>query len=168
MIRLGGLPPCRSDRTKVPERTNGAVSVNAESLHRGDSNPPDVALAPRWAGEFRICRVSFFGPRSVPWRRFRCAIVGNSRTAPDTLLKAGGEETCPMAYCITLRSRTDTSIITGWYADSASRWSTDHRRLKLFDDKYHAGAVCRELRNLCPRNAEVINIEVAGRPLPAK
>jgi len=66
-----------------------------------------------------------------------------------------------MAYCITLRSRTDTRIITGWHADSASRWSTDHRRQKLFDNKYHAGAVCRELRNLCPRNAEVINIEVA-------
>ena len=66
-----------------------------------------------------------------------------------------------MAYCITLRSRTDTRIITGWYADSASRWSTDHGRQKLFDNKYHAGAVCRELRNLCPRNPEVINIEVA-------
>ena len=76
-------------------------------------------------------------------------------------VEGGGEETCAMAYCITLRSRTDTRIITGWYAGSASRWSTDHRRLKLFDNKYHAGAVCRELRNLCPRNAEVINIEVA-------
>ena len=32
---------------------------------------------------------------------------------------------------------------------------------EIFDNKYHAGAVCRELRNLCPRNAEVINIEVA-------
>jgi hypothetical protein len=66
-----------------------------------------------------------------------------------------------MSYCITLRSRTDTRIITGWHADGACRWSTDHRRQKLFDNKYHAGAVCRELRNLCPRNAEVINMEVA-------
>ena len=26
---------------------------------------------------------------------------------------------------------------TGWYAGSACRWSTDHRRQKLFDNKYH-------------------------------
>ena len=66
-----------------------------------------------------------------------------------------------MAYCITLRSRTDTRIITGWHAGSACRWSTDHNRRKVFDYKQHARAVCRELRNLCPRNAKVINIEDA-------
>jgi hypothetical protein len=66
-----------------------------------------------------------------------------------------------MAYCITLRSRTDTRIVTGWYAGSASRWSTDHKRRRMFDNKHDARAVCRELRSLCPRNAEVINIEVA-------
>src|SRR5215472_8919516 len=86
---------------------------------------------------------------------------GPSLEREDRDRHAGGEETCAMAYCITLRSRTDTRIITGWYAGSASRWSTDHRRLKLFDNKYHARAVCRELRNLSPRNAAVINIEVA-------
>jgi hypothetical protein len=31
----------------------------------------------------------------------------------------------------------------------------------VFDNKHDAKAVCRELRNLCPRNAEVINIEGA-------
>ena len=66
-----------------------------------------------------------------------------------------------MAYCITLRSRTDTRIITGWYSGSACRWSTDDKRRKVFDNKHDAAAVCRELHNLCPRNAEVINIEVA-------
>ena len=66
-----------------------------------------------------------------------------------------------MAYCITLRSRADTRIITGWYSGSACRWSTDHERQKLFDNKHDARAVCRELRNLCPRNAVVINIEDA-------
>jgi hypothetical protein len=76
-------------------------------------------------------------------------------------LKAGGEETCAMAYCITLRSRTDTRIITGWYAGSTCRWSTDDKLRKVFDNKHDAAAVCRELHNLCPRNAEVINIEVA-------
>src|SRR5215472_8408140 len=32
---------------------------------------------------------------------------------------------------------------------------------KVFDNKHDAAAVCRELHNLCPRNAEVINVEVA-------
>jgi len=61
-------------------------------------------------------------------------------------------------YCITLRSRTDASI-TGWYDGSRSRWSTDQKRLKLFDKKGDARPVCQNLRKLCPRNADVINIE---------
>jgi hypothetical protein len=68
-----------------------------------------------------------------------------------------------MAYCITLRSRTDTRIITGWYAGSACRRSTDHKRWKVFDNKQDARAVCDELRDLCTRNAKVINIEDAQR-----
>jgi hypothetical protein len=63
-----------------------------------------------------------------------------------------------MPYCITLRSRTDARI-TGWYDGSDGRWSTDHNRQKLFDEKRDAGPECNELRSLCPRNAEVINIE---------
>jgi hypothetical protein len=63
-----------------------------------------------------------------------------------------------MPYSITLRSRTDARI-TGWYDGSDSRWSTDHRRQKLFDNKRDARPVCEELRSVCPRNAEVINIE---------
>ena len=63
-----------------------------------------------------------------------------------------------MPYSITLRSRTDARI-TGWYDGSDSRWSTDHNRQKLFDKKRDARPVCDELRGLCPRNAEVINIE---------
>jgi hypothetical protein len=66
-----------------------------------------------------------------------------------------------LPYCITLRSRTDTRIITGWYAGSNCRWSTDHKRQKLFDTKHEARPICHELRGLCPRNADVINIEVA-------
>ena|SRR5271155_4613209 len=65
-----------------------------------------------------------------------------------------------MPYCITLRSRTDARI-TGWYAGTNSRWSTDHQRQKRFDNRDDASAVCHELRSLCPRNAKVINIEVA-------
>ena len=63
-----------------------------------------------------------------------------------------------MPYCITLRSKTDARI-TGWYVDSDGRWSTDHKRRKLFDQKPGARPVCHKLRGLCPRNAKVINIE---------
>lgn len=66
-----------------------------------------------------------------------------------------------MPYCITLRSRTDARIITGWYAGSACRWTTDHKRRKVFDYEHDARAVCHELRSLCPRNAKVIAIEEA-------
>jgi hypothetical protein len=63
-----------------------------------------------------------------------------------------------MSYSITLRSRTDARI-TGWYNGSNSRWSTDHTRQKVFDDKHEAKLIRDELRSLCPRNAEVINVE---------
>jgi hypothetical protein len=65
-----------------------------------------------------------------------------------------------VTYCITLRSRTDARI-TGWYAGRNSLWSTDHKRQTRFDDPHEASTVCHELRSLCPRNAKVINIEVA-------
>jgi len=74
----------------------------------------------------------------------------------STLFK--GKRDCAVPYSITLRSRTDTRI-TGWYDGSGSRWSTDHNRQKVFDKKSDARPVCHELRSLCPRNAEVINIE---------
>jgi hypothetical protein len=63
-------------------------------------------------------------------------------------------------YCITLRSRIDARI-TGWYDGSESRWSTDHKRQNLFDKKRYAKPVCQELRKLCPRNANFINVEPA-------
>jgi hypothetical protein len=63
-----------------------------------------------------------------------------------------------MPYCITLISRSDTRI-TGWYDGTDSRWSTDRNRQKVFDRKSDARLLCHELRSLCPRNAEVINIE---------
>jgi hypothetical protein len=52
-------------------------------------------------------------------------------------------------------------MITGWYAGRNCRWSTDRERQELFDNKGEARAVCHELRILCPRNARVINVEVA-------
>jgi hypothetical protein len=64
-----------------------------------------------------------------------------------------------MSYCITLRSRSDDTI-TGWYDGSNGRWSTDHKRQKLFDKRHDATPVCHQLRSLCPRNAKAINIEV--------
>ena len=49
------------------------------------------------------------------------------------------------------------------YAGGSCRWSTDHKRRKLFDEIRDARPVCHELRALCPRNAELINIEAARR-----
>jgi hypothetical protein len=69
-----------------------------------------------------------------------------------------------MPYCITLRSKTEASV-TGWYVGSDSRWSTDHKRRKLFDEVRDARPVCHQLRRLCPRNAEFINIEAAWHDL---
>src|SRR3984893_9045092 len=76
--------------------------------------------------------------------------------------RQGGRKGVP--YCITLRSRTDARI-TGWYAGRSCLWSTDHKRQKRFDDPHDASTVCHELRSLCPRNAKVINIEVAQEEL---
>jgi hypothetical protein len=65
-----------------------------------------------------------------------------------------------MAYCITLQSRT-VGRVTGWYTGSNSRWSTDHTRRKVFQDKHDARAVCHQLRSVCLRNAKVFKIELA-------
>jgi hypothetical protein len=63
-------------------------------------------------------------------------------------------------YSIALRSRTDATI-TGWYDGTDNRWSTDHKRQKLFTKKGDARTVCHELLSLSPRNAKVISIETA-------
>jgi hypothetical protein len=65
-----------------------------------------------------------------------------------------------MPYCITLRSRTDAKN-TGLYAGRNSVWSSDHKRKQRFDNPQDASAVCKDLRSRCPRNAKVINVEVA-------
>lgn len=65
-----------------------------------------------------------------------------------------------MRYCITLRSRTN-AMITGWYTGSNCRWSTDHKRQKVFHNQRDAWAECQELRSLWPHNAKVINVEIA-------
>jgi hypothetical protein len=67
-----------------------------------------------------------------------------------------------MRYCITFRSKFEASI-TGWYTGSESRWSTDHTRKKLFDRKEEAEPIAMALRKLCPRNADLINIEPTSR-----
>ncbi len=65
-----------------------------------------------------------------------------------------------MAYCITLQSRAEERI-TGWYAGGNSRWTTDHKRRKVFGNKHDASAVFRQLRSACLRNAKVFKIDVA-------
>jgi hypothetical protein len=71
-----------------------------------------------------------------------------------------------MAYCITLQSRT-VGRITGWYTGGNSRWSTDHKRRKVFDNKHDARAICHELRSLSMYNSKVFNIEIAQDDAPS-
>ena len=63
-----------------------------------------------------------------------------------------------MPYCITFRSKSD-AYPTGWYTGDTCRWSTDHKRKKLFDRREETEAVVIRLRELCPSNAEGINVE---------
>jgi len=94
-------------------------------------------------------RVSFL----AQCRRLRRNSVLRLNGGDGILLSA--ERTMP--YSITLRSRTDATI-TGWYDGSRSRWSTDHTRQRLFDNKHEAKSIRDELRYLCPQNATVINV----------
>ena len=70
-------------------------------------------------------------------------------------------EEAPMPYCITFRSKSD-AYPTGWYTGDNSRWSTDHKRLKLFDQREDAEPVAVALRELCPTNADNINVETGS------
>ena len=63
-----------------------------------------------------------------------------------------------MPYSIALRSRTDATV-TDWYDGSRGRWSTEHKRRRLFANRHEAKSIRDELRSLCPRNAKVINVE---------
>ena len=63
-----------------------------------------------------------------------------------------------MRYCITFRSKSDTCP-TGWYTGDNCCWSTDYKRKKLFERREDAEPVVVRLRELCPSNAESINVE---------
>ena len=66
-------------------------------------------------------------------------------------------------YCITLRNKFDKTII-GWYDASASNFSTDQRRAKLFVDRVDADAVAYQLRRLYPRLTQDIEVTPAVQP----
>ena len=66
-------------------------------------------------------------------------------------------------YCITLRSKFDNSIV-GWYDQSASNWSTDQRRAKVFLDRDHADLVANQLRRQYPRMAQYVEVTAAVQP----
>ena len=60
-------------------------------------------------------------------------------------------------YCITLRSKFDDTIV-GWYDQSASNFSTDQRRAKVFGDRDAAAMVAHHLRHRYPRVANHIDV----------
>ena len=66
-------------------------------------------------------------------------------------------------YCITLRNKFDKTII-GWYDASASNFSTDQRRAKLFFDRVDADLVAYQLRRMYPRIGQDIEVTPAAQP----
>ena len=66
-------------------------------------------------------------------------------------------------YCITLRSKFDNTIV-GWYDQSASNWSTDQRRAKVFLDRHDADLVANQLRRQYPRIAQYVEVTAAIQP----
>ena len=60
-------------------------------------------------------------------------------------------------YCIILRNKFDKTII-GWYDASASNFSTDQRRAKLFFDRVDADLVADQLRCMYPRVAQDVEV----------
>ena len=66
-------------------------------------------------------------------------------------------------YCITLWNKFETTII-GWYDGSASNFSTDQRRAKLFSDRVDADLVAYQLRRMYPRIGQDIEVTPAARP----
>jgi len=67
-------------------------------------------------------------------------------------------------YCIALRNKFDKTII-GWYDASASNFSTDQRRAKLFFDRVDADLVADQLRRIYPRLAQDIEVTPAVQPI---
>jgi hypothetical protein len=65
-------------------------------------------------------------------------------------------------YCITLRNKFDKTII-GWYDGSASNFSTDQRRAKLFFDRVDADLMANQLRHMYPRLAQDIEVTPAAQ-----
>jgi hypothetical protein len=70
-----------------------------------------------------------------------------------------------MPYCITFRYKSDSDS-PGWYTGNNCRWSTDHKRKKLVDRRVGAEPVVVRLRQLCPSNAESINVETRSADEP--
>ena len=81
---------------------------------------------------------------------------------PQQRFKSTSREDSKM-YCITLRNKFDKTII-GWYDASASNFSTDQRRAKLFVDRVDADAVAYQLRRMYPRLAQDIEVTPAVQP----
>jgi hypothetical protein len=61
-------------------------------------------------------------------------------------------------YQITLRDR-ETQTVVGYYNGA---WTTDQRRALAFRRREAAEAHAARMRDRCPRNAELINVEAVA------
>lgn len=147
-VSSGGSAVCSRKRGLARAGTGSARRVGSRRS-RSRATPPREIVDNSVAGLRRTCVI--FGPDPE---------ICDEPTLELSETPGRATKGRAMSYCITLRSRTDARI-TGWYAGRNTWWSTDQTRQRRFENQHDAIAVCHELRSRCPRNAEVINIEVA-------
>jgi hypothetical protein len=81
---------------------------------------------------------------------------GDALGEPDPFEGRIGIDELPM-YCITLRNKFDDTVV-GWYDQSASHFSTDQRRAKVFRDRDDADLVANQLRRRYAHVAKYIDV----------
>ena len=70
-----------------------------------------------------------------------------------------------MPYCITFRSKSD-AYPTGWYTGDNCRWSTDHKRKKLFDRREDAEPVVVRCGSSAPAMLRASMLRRGGQMKP--
>jgi hypothetical protein len=70
----------------------------------------------------------------------------------------GGDAASVSTYLVTLRDH-ETQDVVGYY-DGA--WTTDRRRALTLPRRETAEAHAARMRDCCPRNADVIKVEIAA------
>jgi hypothetical protein len=95
------------------------------------------------------------------WRGRMAAANEPTGSRCDALKSPNRDE--PIMYCITLSEQVGHNNHR-WYDGSASNFSTDQRRAKLFSDRVDADLVAYQLRRMYPRISQNIEVTPAAQP----